>query len=482
MNEGCLTPFSPAEVREVLYAERNPLIRGGLSLALLVAICMLASFGVAELTMVAKSPVRPELLRPQLLHPASLYVDSLYLVRLVQMVFGIAVLSILQRPGDADNPLPLSIFAILALYLTSSCAAALSGEFQSNLTMLGLLTLGAGLVFPWGLWAQALVAGGAAAAAMANLYLLDNPCSGTQCASIGASFGAVLAASLALALLRQRSSERAAREQLIRQSCDRRVLEVRRNYERLLGQQDEYLEQARVENDNLAYAFCERLNTPLDSSRVLLNALRKDCERDLSTKASYYLGRLLDNNEAIGDLTAALLQLSAIDKAPLQRQKIDLGQLAREVWQECEAQRGCGPLELKTVPGLTVTADPVLLRSLLEKLIDNALKFAIPDGSLDGSPYDQDSAGDDPQTGVIELGGLRRRGETIYYLRDHGPGFEQALAGEIFQAFVRGNAGAVFDESPGLGLSAVRRIAEKHGGKAWAEGKPGEGATFYFTL
>ena len=113
---------------------------------------------------------------------------------------------------------------------------------------------------------------------------------------------------------------------------------------------------------------------------------------------------------------------------------------------------------------MAVTADPVLIKSALENLFENAWKFTSKHASA-----------------IIEVGSIHEHGEMIYFVRDDGAGFDMQYASKLFGAFQRMHSFADF-EGTGVGLATVQRIINKHGGRIWAEGKPEGGATFYFTL
>jgi len=121
-------------------------------------------------------------------------------------------------------------------------------------------------------------------------------------------------------------------------------------------------------------------------------------------------------------------------------------------------------VEFAIAPGLLVNADADLLRAVLENLLGNAWKFT--------SKHAQ---------ARIEVGAVQRDGETVYFVRDDGAGFDMAYANKLFGAFQRLHAATEF-EGTGIGLATVQRIIHRHGGQVWAEGQLEKGATFFFTL
>jgi light-regulated signal transduction histidine kinase (bacteriophytochrome) len=159
-----------------------------------------------------------------------------------------------------------------------------------------------------------------------------------------------------------------------------------------------------------------------------------------------------------------LLHFSRMGRAPLESLRVPLRTLVLEVIARLTATRS-GPQAVVQVGELPdCWGDPALIEQVLVNLISNALKF---------------SAGRDPAR--IEVGSLRQADETVYYVRDNGVGFDMRYAQKLFGVFQRLHTADEF-EGTGIGLSIVHRIVTRHGGKAWADSRKGEGTTMYFTL
>lgn len=167
--------------------------------------------------------------------------------------------------------------------------------------------------------------------------------------------------------------------------------------------------------------------------------------------------------EASAELVSALLALAHAGHDELHRRPVDLQQLVGESLAQLRPGDTAAPLPVTVQPLPVVDADPGLLRQVFVNLVGNALKFSRE------SPAPQ-----------VEVGATQAEGQTVLFVRDNGVGFAREAATKLFEPFQRLH-GARFAGS-GVGLSIVRRIVERHGGRLWAESAPGQGATFYFTL
>lgn len=160
-----------------------------------------------------------------------------------------------------------------------------------------------------------------------------------------------------------------------------------------------------------------------------------------------------------------ILRLSRITRSELKKVKINLSELAETVAAELKMTEPERSVRFSITPGVQVKGDQRLLRIVLENLLGNAWKFT--------------SKTKDP---VIEFGFLKNDdAKTTYFVRDNGAGFNEAYADKLFLPFQRLHSIAEY-AGTGIGLASVLRVIKKHGGRIWAESKPGAGATFYFTL
>jgi light-regulated signal transduction histidine kinase (bacteriophytochrome) len=168
----------------------------------------------------------------------------------------------------------------------------------------------------------------------------------------------------------------------------------------------------------------------------------------------------------MGGLIDYLLDLSRAARVELARSQVDLSELSERVVAELRAAEPDRErvVEIRVEPGLKAFGDPALLRLVLQNLIGNAWKFTAkkPDAR-------------------VEVGSAQSDGEQVFFVRDNGAGFDMRYLDKLFVPFQRVHS---FDEfaGSGIGLAIVWRIIARHGGRVWAEGEPGLGAAFHFTL
>ncbi|HEX2182907.1 MAG TPA: CHASE domain-containing protein, partial [Rubrobacteraceae bacterium] len=235
------------------------------------------------------------------------------------------------------------------------------------------------------------------------------------------------------------------------------------NANRDLEETNRELEGANRELEAFSYSVSHDLRAPLRSIEGFSQILLEDHARGLDEEARGYLGRVRAASRRMSTLIDDLLDLSRVSRGPLRREVIDLSAIAREVAAELRKSRPEREVEFVIAGGLTATGDPRLLAVALGNLLGNAFKFT-----------------EKRPRAVVEFGATGD-GRGAYYVRDNGVGFDMAYADKLFGAFQRLHPPEHF-EGTGIGLATVQRIVHRHGGRVWAEGEVGEGATFFFTL
>jgi PAS domain S-box-containing protein len=224
------------------------------------------------------------------------------------------------------------------------------------------------------------------------------------------------------------------------------------------------LEASTKELDAFAYSVSHDLRAPLRSLHGFSDALLEDYGDVLDDVGKDYLQRLQRNVGRMGRMIDALLNLSRATRADLDRAEVDISSMARDVLAELHTADPDRTVASIVPDGLLVEADPHLIRLALQNLLANAWKFTAKR----------------PEA-IIEVGRTVRSGETFFFVRDNGVGFDMVYAGKLFDAFQRLHTTSDF-EGTGIGLAIVARVVRRHGGRIFAEAEVDGGATFYFNL
>jgi light-regulated signal transduction histidine kinase (bacteriophytochrome) len=214
-----------------------------------------------------------------------------------------------------------------------------------------------------------------------------------------------------------------------------------------------------------AYAMAHELRAPLRAIDGFSGLLANEyAGRPLDAEALDFIARTRQAGNRLAVLVDDLAQLAKVSRAIAQPQAIDLVALAIRIVEACGHRFPERSVAFLHPPSMMVMADPDLMQSALQVLIDNAWKFTAQTPAA-----------------RVELGMQHRDGGVEVFVRDNGIGFDRAYADKLFGIFQRLHPGDEFEGS-GIGLALLERIVGLHGGRVWAEGAPGAGATFYFTL
>jgi light-regulated signal transduction histidine kinase (bacteriophytochrome) len=222
------------------------------------------------------------------------------------------------------------------------------------------------------------------------------------------------------------------------------------------------LEAGNIELEAFNYMVAHDLRTPLSNINGFCQVIQKFYAGHDEDFKKYIRG-IYEATLRMDRLIDTLLKFSRTLRAEMHHDTVELGAVAREVAASLERTEPERRVTFRIAEGIKVNGDARLLRIVLDNLIGNAWKFT-----------------DNREGTVIEFGVTEKEGETVYNVRDNGPGFETADADKLFVPFKRLLKSKV--QGHGIGLAMVERIIRRHGGRVWAEGEPGKGATFYFTL
>lgn len=223
------------------------------------------------------------------------------------------------------------------------------------------------------------------------------------------------------------------------------------------------LESTNKELESFIYSVSHDLRQPLRAIASFSQIVNKNLNDGLREKERGYLGRIIDNAARMSDIIQDMLKLSRISQQEIKREQIDMTLLAEMIVSGIRDAQPARHADITVAKRLTAVADRGLMKMVLENLIGNAWKFTAK-----------------MENACIEFGVMERDKNTVYFVKDNGVGFDPKYAENMFKPFHRLHSDYEF-EGMGIGLSIVDRIISRHGGKVWAEGGIGCGATFFFT-
>jgi light-regulated signal transduction histidine kinase (bacteriophytochrome) len=217
------------------------------------------------------------------------------------------------------------------------------------------------------------------------------------------------------------------------------------------------------ELETFSYSVSHDLRAPLRHISGYIQLLVEETPA-LPDESARYAAKIARSATHMGMLIDNLLAFSQTGKAVLQRQQVDTAALVAQVRDELAPDMQGREIDWKIEALPSVFADKSLLKQAWLNLISNAIKYTR-----------------ERQPAVIVIGGRELPGECEFYVRDNGAGFDMKHVDKLFGVFQRLHSQDNFDGT-GIGLANVHRIITRHGGRIWAEGQVGVGATFYFTL
>ena len=242
------------------------------------------------------------------------------------------------------------------------------------------------------------------------------------------------------------------------------LLEQMQQRDLMLRRRTTELEAANREMEAFSYSVSHDLRSPLASVDGFSEALHESAAQKLDDSEKEYLKWIRDGVEQMNNLVTGLLQMSRISKTELSRGKVDLSAMANSIADSLRQRDPSRAVDFRIEENVVAGGDGRLLHAVLENLMSNAFKFT---GKTENA--------------TIEVGVLQEEARRAYFVRDNGAGFDSTQAAKMFTPFQRLHSSSEF-EGTGIGLSTVKRIIERHGGAIWADGRPGQGAAFYFTL
>ncbi len=270
--------------------------------------------------------------------------------------------------------------------------------------------------------------------------------------------------------LEKRVQERTAKlassnAELIREVAERKRAENDiRSLNSQLVQRSAQLEASNKELEAFSYSVSHDLRAPLRGIDGFSQAVLEDYDDKLDDSGRSYLQRVRAASQRMSQLIDAMLNLARLTRADIHTQDFDMSAIVAEILDDLQKMDPEREVTCVVANDLHATADPKLIRAVLENLLGNAWKFT----------RQQESP-------CIEFGHGQYKGQAAFFVKDNGAGFDMTYSHKLFGTFQRLHA---YTEYPGVGvgLATVHRIIQRHGGQIWAEGTVDEGATFHFTL
>jgi len=248
------------------------------------------------------------------------------------------------------------------------------------------------------------------------------------------------------------------------QEQNREIISFNQKLEQKVMERTHEMETANKELEAFSYSVSHDLRSPLRSIHGYMKILSEEYTDQFDDEARRLVSIILKNAKRMGQLIDDLLAFSRLGRKELLKQNVSMKDMINQVWEEHVQNAGERHIELvlKEVPDAYV--DNVTIRQLWVNLVSNAIKY---------TRHKKDA--------VVEVGSEEGNDMLTYYIKDNGAGFDMRYYDKLFGVFQRLHSDKEF-EGTGVGLAIVQRIVSKHGGTIWAEAKPNEGATFYFTV